>query len=92
MTAAEAAEPTTVVAPTSSATHNFVLYLTTNIYTFLKLDTRNGKICQVQYSMDKNELECILNDTELIHDGKPEQFAQYPYYEQLDISLNCLSR
>lgn len=73
-----AAEPATVVAPTSTATNNFVLYPTTNIYTFLKLDTRNGKIWQVQYSMDENEFECILNDTELVPDGKPGQFALYP--------------
>lgn len=54
------------------------MYPTTNIYTFLKLDTRNGKIWQVQYSMDENEFECILNDTELVPDGKPGQFALYP--------------
>lgn len=73
-----AAEPATVVAPTSTATNNYVLYPTTNIYTFLKLDTRNGKIWQVQYAMDENEFECILNDTELVSGGKPGQFALYP--------------
>ena len=47
-----AAEPATIVAPTSTSTNNFVLYPTMNMFTFLKLDTRNGKIWQVQYSMD----------------------------------------
>lgn len=78
LTSLYAADPATVVAPTSTVTNNYVLYPTTNIYTFLKLDTRNGRIWQVQYSMDENEFECILNDTELVQDGKPGQFALYP--------------
>lgn len=73
-----AAEPATVVIPTTTVTNNYVLYPTTNIYTFLKLDTRNGKIWQVQYSMNENEFECILNESELVIDGTPGQFALYP--------------
>lgn len=73
-----AAEPAIVVAPTSTATNNYILYPTVNMYTFLKLDTRNGKINQVQYSMDENEFECVLNDRALVYDGKPGQFALYP--------------
>jgi hypothetical protein len=73
-----AAEPATVVAPATTATNNFLLYPTTNIYTFLKLDTRNGKIWQVQYSMDENEFETTLNTEELAINGKPGQFALYP--------------
>lgn len=72
------AEPATIVAPTTTATNNFLLYPTTNIYTFLKLDTRNGKIWQVQYSMDDNEFEVILNGRSLVSDGVPGQFALYP--------------
>lgn len=73
-----AAEPATVVAPTTNAVNNYLLYSTTNIYTFLKLDTRNGKIWQVQYSMDDNEFEVALNSRELVTTGKPGQFALYP--------------
>lgn len=73
-----AAEPATVVAPTTNAINNYLLYSTTNIYTFLKLDTRNGKIWQVQYSMDDNEFEVALNSRELVTTGKPGQFALYP--------------
>ncbi len=75
---AYSADPATVVVPTSTTTNNYVLYPTTNIYTFLKLDTRNGVIWQVQYSMDENEFECILNDRELVTNGEPGQFALYP--------------
>ena len=74
----QAAEPATVVAPTTNAVNNYLLYPTTNIYTFLKLDTRNGKIWQVQYSMDENEFEVVLNSKELVVAGKPGQFALYP--------------
>ncbi len=74
----KAAEPATVVAPTTNAVNNYLLYPTTNIYTFLKLDTRNGKIWQVQYSMDENEFEVVLNSRELVTAGKPGQFALYP--------------
>lgn len=73
-----AAEPATIVAPTTTQTNNFALYPTTNMYTFLKLDTRNGKIWQVQYSMDENEFEVVLNSRELVTTGKPGQFALYP--------------
>lgn len=73
-----AADPATVVAPTTNAVNNYLLYPTTNFYTFLKLDTRNGKIWQVQYSMDENEFEVVLNSRELVTAGKPGQFALYP--------------
>lgn len=73
-----AAETATVVAPTTNAVNNYVLYPTSNIYTFLKLDTRNGRIWQVQYSLDDYELEVGLNTRELVTSGKPGQFALYP--------------
>lgn len=78
LTSLTAGEPTMVVTPTSASINNFVLYPTSNIYTFLKLDTRNGKIWQVQYSMDENEFETVLNAFSLVMDGKPGQFALYP--------------
>ena len=75
---AKAAEPATVIAPTTNAVNNFLLYPTSNIFTFLKLDTRNGKIWQVQYDLGKDEFEVVLNSQELVTAGKPGQFALYP--------------
>ena len=46
----------------------FQMYPTQNMYTFLKLDTRNGRIWQVQYSMDDNRLESFLNLIPLVSD------------------------
>lgn len=70
--------PTNIVTPTSNAVNNYLLYPTINIYTFIKLDTRNGLMWQVQYSGDDNEFEVTLNSCELVTDGRPGQFALYP--------------
>lgn len=73
-----AADSTPIMVPTSTTTNNFVLYPTVNIYTFLKLDTRNGRIWQVQYAMDENEFEDVLNNKPLVYTEKAGQFALYP--------------
>lgn len=46
----------------------YQLYPTENMYTFLKLDTRNGRIWQVQYSMDEDRFETFLNLIPLVSD------------------------
>lgn len=74
----KAEENSTIIAPSTKVVNNFLLYPTTNIFTFLKLDTRNGKIWQVQYSLDGNEGEVVLNSRELVTAGRPGQFALYP--------------
>lgn len=48
------------------------LYQTKNMYTFLKLDTRNGRIWQVQWSTDVNEFETILSYTSQVPAGEPD--------------------
>lgn len=64
-----AANPAQVVVSANTAVNNFALYPTVNVYTFLKLDTRNGRIWQVQYSMDDDEFEISLNDKSLVNNG-----------------------
>ncbi len=49
---ANAAEPATVVAPATNAVNNYLLYPTTNIYTFLLLDTIYGDVWHVQWSQE----------------------------------------
>ena len=71
------AEPPTIVAPTSTTISNYVLYPTFNFYTFLKLDTRTGRIWQVQYSLEDNEFEVVLSDIFLAY-GDSGRFALYP--------------
>ena len=45
----------------------YKLVKTENVWTFLKLNTRNGKISQVQYSLkDDNQFETDLNDVALV--------------------------
>lgn len=60
----------------------YVLYPTKNIWTFLKLDTSNGKIWQVQYSVEGADyrFETSLNSTALVLDeDRPSgRFKLYP--------------
>lgn len=57
------------------------LYPTTNMWTFLKLNTEDGRIWQVQYSMnDENRFETYLNVFPLAAgaEKKPGRFTLYP--------------
>lgn len=60
----------------------YVLYPTKNSWTFLKLDTSNGKIWQVQYSIEGPDyrFETSLNGTPLVLDNdRPSgRFKLYP--------------
>ena len=38
------------------------LFATNNIYNFIKLNTRNGKMWQVQWSLKDNQFETALSD------------------------------
>ena len=50
----------------SSLKGRFKLYKTENNYNFLELDTKTGKIKQVQWSLDeKNEGSSVINNVDL---------------------------
>lgn len=61
----------------------YKLYPTHNMWTFLKLNTANGKLWQVQYSVegDQYRYETILNAVPYAVGGekaKPGRFSLYP--------------
>ncbi len=60
----------------------YQLYPTSNIYTFLKLDTRNGRIWQVHFSVknEENKGELVVNDLELVTKEQESvgRFTLYP--------------
>ena len=59
----------------------YKLFPTENYWTFLKLDTRNGKIWQVHFTIsDGYHGELVLNSSSLIWDGKEinGRFNLYP--------------
>ena len=59
----------------------YKLVKTENVWTFLKLNTRNGKISQVQFSIkDDNAFETDLNEVALIEPKKEfnNRFTLYP--------------
>lgn len=57
------------------------MFPTENIWTFLKLDTRSGKIWQVQYSVDDNYRgEVVLNDKALVT-GDAAENGRFTLYQ-----------
>lgn len=79
----------TAIAQSSKPTDNtndpkatYELYPTTNMWTFLKLNTANGKIWQVQYSVqgEQYRYETILNMVPYAvgEKAKPGRFTLYP--------------
>lgn len=64
-----------------SLKQRFKLYKTENIYNFLKLDSRTGKIYQVQWSLDKNkEFITTINSENLSNSNScgSNSFELYP--------------
>jgi hypothetical protein len=60
---------------------NFRLFPTTNMWTFIKLDTRNGLLWQVQYSLNpENRMVTYLNLDRLasVNEELKDRFTLYP--------------
>ena len=69
-----------IAANTANAEPIFKLYPTRNMWNFLKLDTRNGKISIVQFSVEDNEkqFEYELSDKALCENTAPGRFMLQP--------------
>ena len=66
---------------TTTKDFEFRLYPTDNISIFIKLNTSNGQMTQVQYSMeDSKRIEVILSSTSLVKKGDEVngRFTLYP--------------
>ena len=64
--------------PSQNPDARFRLFSTTNVYTFLKLDTRDGRIWQVQWGKDDYRFTEPLSTRSLATPGKPGRFTLYP--------------
>lgn len=66
----------------TSEKDRFVIFPTTNMWTFLKLDTATGKIWQVQYSLEDDNLqfEVFLNPNSLVPYGELEENGRFYLY------------
>jgi hypothetical protein len=65
----------------TSSPFPFRLYPTQNMWNFIKLDTRNGRIWQVQYGLKSEaRFEIVLNGISLTSSDKEEnnRYALYP--------------
>lgn len=68
----------------------YELFETHNVWTFIKLDTRNGKMTQVRYALDSESYrgEVELNTKSLIKgEGKPGRFTLYPTQNMFNFIL-----
>lgn len=67
----------------------FKLYPTDNMWTFIKLDTRNGKMWQVQFSVkgDDYRFEIPLNTIALATDSVNGRFELYPTQNMFNFIL-----
>jgi len=64
--------------PTQNPDVPYRLFKTQNIYTLLKLDTRFGRIWQVQWGDKDHRFIAPLNTKPLVLRGKPGRFTLYP--------------
>lgn len=70
---------------------NFKMYQTNNIWNFLKLDTRNGKVWQVQFSTESSErFTNIINDEPLIFSSEKEIAGRFELYPTKNIYIFIL--
>jgi hypothetical protein len=64
--------------PTQNPDASYRLFSTKNIYTFMKLDTRDGRIWQVQWGLDKAHTFVEPINLKAIASGKAGRFTLYP--------------
>jgi hypothetical protein len=66
---------------TTISDENYKLYPTENMWNFIKLDTRTGRLWQVQFSTQGYEyrFQCVLSDVDLSYEEntKPNRFELY---------------
>lgn len=58
----------------------YKLYPTVNMWTFLKLDTRTGTICQVQYSIEDDDSEVYLGSPLTSIDEETSENGRFELY------------
>ena len=65
----------------------YQLFPTQNYWTFIKLDTRNGKMWQVHFSIssDEYEGEIILNSDSLLMSDEAEVNGRFNFYQTNNI-------
>jgi hypothetical protein len=64
--------------PTQNPDAPYRLFNTKNVYTLLKLDTREGQIWQVQWGDKAHRFTAPINQNALVTGGKAGRFTLYP--------------
>jgi hypothetical protein len=74
-----AAAQEAVSEPTQDPTVPYRLFRTQNIYTFIKLDTRDGRLWQVQWGMEEDHrFTVVLSSMSRASGGRVGRFTLYP--------------
>ncbi len=64
--------------PTQDPNSNYRLFNTNNVYTLLKLDTRSGKIWQIQWGREEERFTLPISLQQLSKNSNPGRFTLYP--------------
>ncbi len=64
--------------PTQNPNVPYRLFSTKNIYTFLKLDTREGQLWQVQWGDKDHRFTDVIKSKALVSGGRVGRFTLYP--------------
>jgi len=64
--------------PTQNPNVPYRLFNTKNIYTFIKLDTREGQLWQVQWGDKDHRFTDVINSKALVSGGRVGRFTLYP--------------
>lgn len=79
--------PISIVSPDSAVVYR--LFSTQNIWTFIKLNTRNGQMWQVQWNTENNRFETPISLTTLVSKGEEKngRFFLYPTHNMYNFIL-----
>jgi len=68
-----------IIEPSQRTDATFRLFRTQNIFNFLELDTRDGRVWQVQWNSDADKrIVSPINLVRLASESKPGRFTLYP--------------
>ncbi len=76
---------TTIYEPSQSALAKYRLFRTTNMWTFLKLDTTTGKIWILQYDIKGDNRFSVELNTEDLSGGKEKSEGRFTLYPTSNI-------
>lgn len=66
--------------PTQMPDAYYRLFRTTNMWTFIKLDTRDGRMWQVQYGIESSNRNIVILNDQVLTDTKNQRPGRFTLY------------